>query len=309
MAEKYITEAEPSTAEVKASVEDVGARQVALLDAGRRALGVFRRGDDLPAFKKVIATSGAGWYTLLVVSGFMALDQASIVILSVAGPEVTNSLGISPATYASIVAQRQIFVGLVALQFAFLCYRRQSRSRIAKQFAVQYGMAFVFSSFLTWAPAFVLVVGPIGAGGGAVYAVQGPMIMDALPPEGRVRGLSLQQAGGALGSIVGAGLFALLSGAAGFTWRGTFLVVGILFFGLSLLGMRLREPAYGRFDTDRIADLVVVAEDSSLESTTGDPSELKFGEVLRRIWHIPSVPRILDRVGCVRGGGQSAGFL
>jgi len=268
-------------------------RQGELRDECRRALGITGVEKGLPSFAAVVGASGAGWYVLLALTLLGALDEAAAFVLNSIGPDVSNGLGISRFAFAQLAAQRQTFVGLVALQFAYLFYTRQSRATAAKQLGIGYGVALGLGSIMTWPPGFTLVVGPIGAGGGAVYAAQRPLLADAYPPEGRVRALSIHRAGGAVGVIAAAGLVAVLTGAAGLAWRGAMLVAGALFLSLALLGVRLPDPGYGRYDTDRISRLVRGESGPGGVASTGDLTQLRFGETMRRIWHIPAVPRML----------------
>ena len=277
-----------------AAVDQLEERQKQLRVDGRAALGVTPEADrHLRSLRDVVSEAEAGWYLLVALTVLAALDEASASILGAIGPDVSKGLGVSPAAFSAITAQRHTFVGLIALLFAYMFYHRHRRSFIAKQLGAAYGASFIFGSLVTWSPAFVPVAGGAGGGGAAIYAAHRPMIVDAYPPAGRVRALSFHRGGAVLGGILAPGLVAALSGAAGLTWRGVLLVTGLAFLVCGVIALRLRDPGYGRFDTDRLSKMVEEAEDSTNTGRTGDPTELRFGEALRQAWLIPSVRRLL----------------
>ena len=256
-----------------------GARQHR--EAGRRIL----LGSDRPP-----RPAKAGAYMLVALSVYVALDQGVAYVISAIGPDISSSLGMSPSTYTMLASQRQTFVGLTALQFAQLFYRRQQRARLANNFGFQYGPALLFGSLITWAPGMTFVIGGAGTGAAVVYAAHRPMLMDHYPPESRLRVLSWHGAAAAAGTIGTVVLVTLLSQSLGLSWRGTLLITGALFVPLSFIGLRLRDPGCGRHDSDNIAGLMHAG---SSPVRTGDPSELRFWEAVQRVWLIPSVRRLL----------------
>jgi ABC-type branched-subunit amino acid transport system ATPase component/MFS family permease len=264
-----------------------------LRDDARALIGATGTSEGLPPMRALVHRSEGRWYPLAALALFLGLDEASGFVVNAVGPEASRSLGLSTSAFASIAAQRQSFVGLFAFVFAYQLWHRGSRAGLAKVVASLYGPALALGSLVTWTPALAFVVSPVGSGGAAAYSAHRPLLFDLYPPEGRVRALTLYQGGAVVGAILAPGLVAGLSGFGNLTWRGTMLGCGVLFFLLSILGWRLREPGYGRFDTDRLATLVRDAEATDEPGRTGDPTELRFGEMLRRIWRIPSVPRIL----------------
>jgi ABC-type branched-subunit amino acid transport system ATPase component len=257
------------------------------LDEGRC---ILLGGAELP--RPLPAGSGVGWYLIVALSIYAALDEATAYVISVIGPDFSSSLGISPSTYVMLASQRQTLVGLTALQFAQLFYRRQLRARLANNFGLQYGPSLVVASLITWAPGMSFAIGSAGAGAAVVYAAHRPMLMDAHPPERRLRVLSFHRAAGVLGVIGSAVLVTTVSSMLGFSWRGMLLGIGLLFTVLSFAGLRLRDPGYGKFDSDRIAGLMR-DDENRFPARAGDPTELTFWEAVRRVWLIPAVRRLL----------------
>lgn len=260
---------------------------------GRRVL-LGATGDEsaIRSFASGIAESDAGWYALMALSLFAALDEATAYLISALGPDISNSLGVSASTYTNVAAQRQTFVGLTALQFAAIFYKRRQRARLSNNFGLQYGPSLVIGSLVTWVPAMTAVIGGAGTGAAVVYAAHRPLIMDTYPPGIRLRALSLHRGAAVVGAIGGPVLVAILAGPVGLSWRGVLLVAGVIFFLISLVGLRLRDPGYGQHDSDQIAGLM---REGSADSPArqDDPTELTFGEALRRTWLIPTVRRLL----------------
>jgi ABC-type branched-subunit amino acid transport system ATPase component len=297
---------------------------------GRGFLGVGTASKSHRSLAAAISESGAGWYALLALGLFAALDQATGYIISAVGPNVSSSLGVSASTFTMIATQRQTLVGLTALNFAYIFYKRSQRAQLSKNFAVQYAGILVVASLITWVPAFAFVIGGVGAGAAVVWAAHRPMVMDAYPPDARVRALSFHGGAAVVGAIVGPALVVVLSGAAGLSWRGVLVVIGLIFLPLALFGLRLRDPGYGRYDSGPIAGLMregagpddpkegdpvkLGHEGETGESREGDPTgltragrrgrrphqvpeadptELTFWEATRRVWMIPTVRRLL----------------
>ena len=257
-----------------------------------RGLLIGRTGDRLPSMRAVFAETGAGWYAIVALSIFAALDAAMGYIIVALGPNISNTLGMSPSSFAMLASQRQTLFGLAAFQFAYVFYRRDQRALFAKQFGLQYGPALVVASFITWSPAMTVAVGSAGVGAAVVWSSHRPLIMDLYPPGSRFRAISIHQGAIVLGGIVGPLLVSLLAGPLGLTWRGVFLVCGLIFIPIALLGWRLKDPGYGRFDSDRVASLMHNAP-AVKAVRHGDQSELTFWEAVRRVWLIPTVRRML----------------
>ena len=127
------------------------ARQDDLRQADREALGVPGQSRPLQNLRKGIGVEGIGWYSLATLSLFMALDGASAAVLGIVGPDVSKSLGFSKHAFATLALQRQTFVGLSALLFAYLFYRQDGkRAFIAKQTGFLYGLSLCLGSVMTW---------------------------------------------------------------------------------------------------------------------------------------------------------------
>ena len=75
----------------------------------------------------------------------------------------------------------------------------------------------------------------------------------------------------------------LLTAVMGFTWRGVFLVMGVLSLAAAFFALRLKDPGWGRWDTGQVRAAVRTREHGDVE---GDLQEeevaLGFFEIVRR---------------------------
>src|SRR5207249_10259592 len=107
-----------------------------------------------------------------------------------------------------------------------------------------------------WGLLFVLVFD--GLTTGSVTALHRPLLMDSYPPRARVRALSAYSALGDVGLalVLAPLLVAGLASIFSLTWRGIFLVLGAFSILGTLIAMWLRDPGFGRFDTQRVRETV-----------------------------------------------------
>jgi ABC-type branched-subunit amino acid transport system ATPase component len=139
-----------------------------------------------------------------------------------------------------------------------------------------------------------------------VLGLHGPLIMDSYHPSVRVRALSSYNAFGQAGTLVAPLLVALLAGPLNLTWRGIFLVLGLTSVGLSLCSLGLRDPGFGKWDTEKLRDSVhsvhsepgvhLDPEDDGMagaKELADDDVALGFWEICRRVLMIPTAKRLM----------------
>ncbi len=133
-----------------------------------------------------------------------------------------------------------------------------------------------------------------GLTSGSVQALHLPLITDSYPPRARVRATAAYFAFGNAGVpvIVSALFVVVLTGPLGLTWRGVFLVLGVASLAFTAVAFRLRDPGFGRFDTDRIRQ-AVHEDHHEAAGLHQDDVELRFFEVMRRLLLIPTLRRLL----------------
>src|SRR5439155_25924760 len=119
-------------------------------------------------------------------------------------------------------------------------------------------------------------------------------LMDSYPPRARVGALSAYSALGDVGLalVLAPLLVAGLSSIFSLTWRGIFVVLGVLSLLGTLVALRLRDPGFGRFDTARVRETVHEAHGEA--SCGGVERDVQLGlfEIVRRVLCIPTVRRL-----------------
>src|SRR4051812_1220060 len=170
--------------------------------------------------------------------------------------------------------------------------RRPRRALVCIVTAALWAVATLYTGFVTslWGLAIVLLLD--GMSSGSVAALHQPLLIDSYPPQARVRALSYYGAIGAIGNVVAPLLVAVLAGALGFTWRGVFLVFGLTCVAVLPFSLGLRDPGFGKYDTEALRASVHELHGEGDDLVEDDVS-LGFFEIVRRLFLIPTIRRLL----------------
>jgi ABC-type branched-subunit amino acid transport system ATPase component/MFS family permease len=279
----------PVSGEANASSDRVVERQRDVRERARRLLGV---GADAVGLDDGIRR-GIGWYALVALSLFVFVDEIAGFIINVVGPDVSRTLGVAPRVFSTVINQRNTFVGLAAMQVAWATHRKPRRAALAASQAQSEALTLVTCSLMTWTGAFLPLMGSIGGAGGVIYTTHRSLILDGYPPPVRVRALALHRGGAVVGLVAAPALVCVLSGAFDLSWRGVFIYSGLLTLVAALVGRRVPDAGFGRFDAAKVRQLVRAQEKEPEGELLDDDPGLNFTETLRRIWLIPTVRRLL----------------
>jgi ABC-type branched-subunit amino acid transport system ATPase component/sugar phosphate permease len=263
-----------------------------LRTAARAALGVDGT-SDASSLRKVLGRTGAGWYPLLALGALVAIDGWQGVAFGVLGPDIAHSLGLSKAGVTALVSLKLLTLSLATLPMAAFVQNRPRRALVAIVCAIGWAVITLYTGFVTGIIALLVVLVLDGATSGSVGAVHMPLLMDSYPPAARVRATSLYRAFETAGGVVAPLLIAFLSSVLFLTWRGVFLVMGVVSLIVSVLSVRLRDPGFGHWDTGRIREMVREDTSDDGRAQLEDSTQLGFFEVFRRLMLIPTVRRIL----------------
>jgi ABC-type branched-subunit amino acid transport system ATPase component/sugar phosphate permease len=270
-------------------VDDIAAQREALRARGREMLGVS--GDDTkpPPLRKVLKDSDASSYPLFALGTLAIVDTFQGYAFTVLTPEISRSLGIGLGTIALLLVLKTLALSLAPLPIAAMVQRRPRRALIVLVGAGLWAVATLYTGFSTgvWILAAVLVLD--GLSTGTTAALHQPLLMDSYPPSGRVRVFSIYRAFDNFGNVLAPLLVALLATVLGFTWRGVFLVFGVVCFAVLPVTFRLRDPGFGRWDTQKLRAAVHEPGDD----LASDDVELGFFEITRRLFLIPTVKKLL----------------
>jgi ABC-type branched-subunit amino acid transport system ATPase component len=258
--------------------------------AGKRAMGITGESGPTVPLREVLRTGG-GVYPISALGVLTIVDVFQGSAYSVLGPDIARTLGLSRGTVAGLVALRILAVFVATLPAAALTQRVPRRAMIS----VASGFAWVLTAFMLGiarSAVFLgiwLIIG--GLANGASQALHRPLVVDLYPPSGRLRMLSVYRIFDQSGNLLAPLLIAFLTTVTDLTWRGVFMVICAITVPAALYSLRLRDPGFGKYDDEAVRQ-AVVNEPGSTNLTT-DEVQLGFFEIVRRLFMIGTVRRIL----------------
>ena len=258
------------------AVDHVEARQAELRSSARRALGLTDAG--LPPVS-------AAWPVAGPLAGLAMAAELPALGLFLFGPEISASLGTGRGGLGALVLVRALALSLAALVVAAVVHDRPRRAAICIAAGWASALVTLATAFVTSAGGLLGVLVVNGVLNAPVEAVHRPLLVDSAPPGVRVRALSIHRAGFAV-ALALAPLVASFTTAVGTSWRAAFLVMGLLSLAAAAGTVALRDPGFGRFDLDRVRELVRA-------DPPPEPAGLRFFESVRRLLTIASVRRLL----------------
>jgi len=280
-------------------VETVAAGAEELRAAGRAAMGVTGETGQVPPLRKILRSRGVGWYPLIALSLLVIADQFQSYGFTVLAPEISATLGISKGAIAAALAVKTLAIALAPLPMAALVQRRARRAVLSVATGVAWSVFAIGTGFVISAAGLLAVLSADGLSSGSISGLHTPLLVDIYPPEARVRVLSYYTSAGSAASVAAPLLVALVAGVLGFTWRGVFAVAGLVSLACALGAFRLRDPGFGRWDTQKLRDMARRHEDETLSVAppSSDLAEaevsLGFFEIVRRLLLIPTVRRLM----------------
>ncbi len=252
----------------------------------REALGIGGR-EDAPPLREGLRASGVGWYPLIALSALVIVDELQGYAFFVLGPEISATLGVGKGALAGLSTLKILAITLATLPTAAYIQRHGRRGVLSIVNAFAWSALTLLTGLVSgaWGLAGVLLAD--GATTGTVRATHTPLLMDTHAPSVRVRVLSFYRGADAFGNIAAPLAVALLTAVLGFTWRGVFLILGLVSLLAAVISVRLRDPGVGRWDTARVREAV------GGHASSNEDIRLGFFEVCRRLFLIPTVKRVL----------------
>jgi ABC-type branched-subunit amino acid transport system ATPase component/sugar phosphate permease len=283
--------------EEEALVDEVEQTREELRAGAREKLGVTGETEHMPSLGDVLRIPGVTAYPLLALGVLSVVDTFQSYAFSVLTPEISRALGVGKGAIAGVHALKTLSIALAPLPVAALAQRRARRALLSIISAFVWSAVAISTGLVTLIWGLLLVLILDGLTTGSVQALHRPLLLDSYPPEGRVRALATYQGFNSAGNVIAPLLVAALSTYLGFTWRGVFVVLGVLSMLAAVTSLRLRDPGFGRWDTDRIRASVHERrhEDSDEHFGTVHPDEVALGffEIVRRLMLIPTIRRVL----------------
>lgn len=248
---------------------------------------------DVPPLRQVLREEKVSVYPLFALSVLGIVNIFFFYSFAVLTPDMSRSLGLGIGTFAAINALETFAIALSPLPMAWLAQRKPRRAMLCIATGIGWSILTLYVGFVTGLAGLLLIILFDGLTTGSAQALHRPLLMDSYPPRARMRVLSAYSASDiGLALVLAPLLVAWLSGSFGLTWRGVFVVLGGLSFLGALLALRLRDPGFGRFDTQRLRETVHEAHGEAATLDDGHDVQLRFFEIFRRLLLIPSVRRL-----------------
>jgi ABC-type branched-subunit amino acid transport system ATPase component/sugar phosphate permease len=278
--------------EAERLVDEVSQTREALRDEARRTLGVTGDDSKAPPLREALRSSGVSIYPMSILGLLYVVDTFQVYGFDVLRPEISRSLGIGIGTIGALTALQFLAIAVAPLSMAAYVQRRPRRALVCIITATLWAIACLYTGFVTSLLGLAVVLTLDGLSSGSVAALHQPLLLDSYPPQARVRALSFYGAVGRLGNVVAPLGVALLAGVFDFTWRGVFLVFGITCLAVLPLTLWLRDPGFGKYDTEQLRASVHELHGDQ-EQLSDDDVALGFFEIVRRLLLVPTIRRLL----------------
>src|SRR4051794_4867473 len=279
------------------AVADIEQTRETLRDEARVKLGVI--GDEnTESFRTVVKRYGLSYYPVFALGLLYATDSFQTYAFTVLTPEISRTLGIAIGLIGATFALHRLSVAVAPLPVAALTQNRARRAMLCIVTGLAWSVITLFTGFVTSLLGLVAILLLDGLTTGSVVALHTPLVMDSYHPEARVRAVSVYNAIGTAGFFAAPLFVALLAGVLGFTWRGVFLIMGLTSIVLTLCALGLRDPGFGKWDTQQLRASVHEAHGESAE-LRGDDVALGFWEICRRLMLIPTIRRLMAGLAVV----------
>ena len=260
-----------------------------LREQARRTLGVTGDGDS-PGLRQTLRDHQLTIYPLAALGVLSIIDLFQSYAFTVLTPEISRALGLSLAAIAAARTVQFLAIAVAPLPMAALAQRRARRALLCIVTGLAWSLITLYTGFVVSLLTLLAVLVLDGLSSGSVLALHPPLLVDSYPPRARVRVLAAYSGFTAAGSIVSPLLVGLFAGWAGLTWRGVFLALGTISTLATLFALRLRDPGFGRFDTEQVK--ASVHADEAAGDIAADDVELRFFEIVRRLLLIPTIRRL-----------------
>lgn len=277
-------------AETNALLDDVDATRRALRGDARRLLGVTGERSTEP-LRKLLPQHNTGFYPMIALGILTITDMFQSYAFAVLTPDIARTLGIGFGAMTGVAALRGIAVAVAPLPVAALAQRAGSRAALCLITALGWSLLTLYTGFAVSLSGLILVLIADGLSTGSSSALHTPLLMDSYHPTARVRVISAYSAFQRFGEVLSPLLVALLAGPFDLTWRGVFIGLGIVSTISTLGALGLRDPGFGKFDTEQLREQV--AEHHGESTLSEDEVKLGFWEICRRLMMIATVQRLL----------------
>lgn len=247
---------------------------------------------EAPPVRQALRENGVTLYPLFALGVLAVMDNWQVTAFSVLAPDIAFALGLGLSAVLAVRVLR-VLVGIVApFIVARLTQSRPRRALVCIVGALGWSMLTFANGFVVTLAGLAVVLLLDGVFGSTNDTLARPLLMDSYQPSLRVRILSWYFSINNFGGILGPFLIFVSTTFLDLTWRGAFVVLG----GVSMMGalstLWLRDPGFGRWDTERLREEVHKSHGESYHRLSEDDVRLGFFEILRRLMMIPTARRL-----------------
>ena len=273
------------------ALRDVEQTSAALREKARATLGVA--GDEnTESFRSLVRKHDLSYYPIIALGLLFITGAFQSYAFTVLTPEISRTLGISIAAIAGARALYQLAIAVAPLPIARLSQSRARRAMLCIVTGILWSAITLTTGFVTSLVALIAILCLDGLATGSVAALHAPLIVDNYPPAARVRALTAYTAIGTFGQALAPLLVGLLASVAGLNWRGVFLALGVTSLLMALCAIRLRDPGFGKWDTEQLRASVHEEHGEPADSLSAEDVALGFWEICRRVLLIPTNRRV-----------------
>ncbi len=275
-------------------VEELEGAASRVRDRARFELGITGESKTIP-LRQLFREDGARWYPMVAIFSLGMSNYFQGYAYLALVPDIARTLGIGIGTIAALGSLVQFAETLSPFPMAWLTQSKPRRALLCLVTGLGWGLATLYTGFVTGLLGLMAVLLLDGISTGSVRGLHIPLLMDNYPPRSRVRAVAAYFAFGNVGVpfVVSAIVVTILTGPLHLTWRGVFVVLGFLSLFFAAIALRLKDPGFGRFDTDKVRRAVREAHGEKVEKLPERDVRPHFWEVVRRILMVPTLRRLL----------------
>ncbi|WP_165960510.1 MFS transporter [Actinocrispum wychmicini] len=274
-----------------ADLTEVERTSAALREKARATLGVTGDGKT-ESFRALVRKHGLSYYPVVALGLLFVTGAFQSYAFTVLTPEISRTLGISIGAVVGARALFQLAIAVAPLPIARLSQSRARRALLCILTGIAWSAITLTTGFVTSLVTLIFILCLDGLATGSVHALHAPIIVDSYPPPARVRALTAYTAIGTFGQALAPLLVGILASVAGLSWRGVFLALGITSLLLTLCAIRLRDPGYGKWDTEQLRARVRQEHGEAADALSAEDVALGFWEICRRVLLIPTTRRV-----------------
>jgi ABC-type branched-subunit amino acid transport system ATPase component/MFS family permease len=275
------------------TVEELEQTRRELHARARERLGVGGAVGDPVALRELLRRPGVSAYPLFALGLLAVVDTFQGYAFTVLAPEISAALGVGKGAIGAAIAVKTLANAVGPLPMAALAQHRARRAILVVATGILWSVVALSTGFVTAMAGLLAVLLFDGLTTASVSALHSPLLLDSYPPEGRVRALSYYQGANSFGNVLAPLLVAVLATYANLTWRGVFVVMGLLSLAAALSTLRLRDPGFGTWDTEQIRATVQERSGTGDEAIDERDVSLGFFEIVQRLLLIPTIRRLL----------------